>query len=332
VNLADVQSFFAARDMPFQWLVEPSANAPMIATAPAPLALDVDVAIVIPDVHLGIGPGDVFQENDILRVRRLERFLDVTSALRDNLHALGLRFAAVQLGDYYDVMRSSDPADPFEARLAIVLDAYPGAHAKAQAIPLLHCIGNHDHELYNHRDILPKLGINAHIVRALGPGVVACHGNDLVSLRDVELDVSYQTWLLSLLQSLSDMPVLGGAVEALERYFDKSLADPIFETPEQTSLAWPAAPPGVSPPAGWTAPWTVRDGAEQLGEPLLDWERSVLQPLDLAIVGHSHRPGISWCQVDVGRRIPLVDVGSWTYGRTNFAVVTPDGVGIAALS
>jgi hypothetical protein len=50
----------------------------------------------------------------------------------------------------------------------------------------------------------------------------------------------------------------------------------------------------------------------------------------VAFVGHSHRPGISWCPV-ASRRVPLIDVGSWTYGRAEFAVVCADGVGLARL-
>jgi hypothetical protein len=333
MNLADVQNFFAAHGLPFTWLTE-TARGPMLAVPPAPLALAVDVAIVIPDVHLGIGPGDAFQENDGSRVTRLEAFLDVVGELGVSVASSGSRFAAVQLGDFYDVMRTSDPAAPFEERLAIVLDAYPGVHAKAQALPLLHCIGNHDHELYDHRELLPRLGINAHITRALGPGVLAFHGNDLVSLRDVDLNIGYQTWLLSLVQTFVDMPAVGPLAGILQRFFDESLADPIFDKPGATSLPWPA-PAATLPrgdfPEGWTAPWTVRDQVEQLGEPMLDWERNVNQRLELAILGHSHRPGISWCEVDAGRRIPVVDVGSWTYGRSSFAVVTSEGVGVAHL-
>jgi hypothetical protein len=128
------------------------------------------------------------------------------------------------------------------------------------------------------------------------------------------------------------MPVLGGVAAALQRYFDASLQDPIFETLAHTSVAWPSAPTGTVAPSGWLAPWVVRDGAMQLGEPLLGWEQGVGQPLLAGIVGHSHRPGISWTEVDFERRIPLVDVGSWTYGRTSFGVVAADGIGVAEIA
>ena len=128
------------------------------------------------------------------------------------------------------------------------------------------------------------------------------------------------------------MPVVGDAVEALQRFFDTSLADPIFTDLDHTSLPWPPAPAGAAVPAGWSAPWVVRDDAAQLGVPLLAWEQSVRQDLRVGIVGHSHRPGISWTEVADGQSIPLVDAGSWTYGRTSFAVVGSDGVGVAELA
>lgn len=327
-TLESVVQSLSGAGVPVRWL-EQDNRGPMVARPVSPLSLAVDAAIVIPDVHLGVGPGDAFQESDPSRVVRLERFLDACDSLSAHL---GARVALVQLGDFFDVMRSSNPAASFEDRLAIVRRAYPTILDCASRLPLLHCIGNHDHELYDHRAELPSLGISAHIARSLGSGVLAFHGNDLVSLRDIELDDGYQTWLLSLVQTITNMPLVGGAVDALQRYFDASLEDPILGTPDHTSLPWPAAPAGATVSAGWTAPWIVRDDAEQLGEPLLDWERTTGSTLAIGILGHSHRPGIGWVEVDFERRIPLVDVGSWTYGRTNFAIVCPDGVGIAEIA
>jgi hypothetical protein len=331
VTLDEIAAFFAAQGLPIRWLAD-GGGPPMraVLTDGSALDLSVDAAVVIPDVHLGIGRSDAFQEGDATRTGRLERFLGVLARLKGSLPAG--RFAAVQLGDFFDVMRTSQPGASFTDRLAIVLRAYPNVAELATALPLLHCIGNHDHELFDHRADLGGLGINAHIVRALGPGVLAFHGNDLVSLANIQLSVDYQTWLLSLVQSVVSMPVLGDVVEALQRFFDRSLADPIFDDPSHTSLAWPRAPEGASVPQGWSAPWVVRDDAAQLGVPLLGWEQQVRQDLRLGIVGHSHRPGISFTEVADGQTIPLVDVGSWTYGRTNIAIVGTDGIGVAEIA
>jgi hypothetical protein len=329
MKVNDIAASLTAQGLQFHWLTD-AAGRPMQATlANGALALSVDAAIIIPDVHLGIGRGDCFQETDPTRVARFASFLNVLARLRDSLPPQ--RFAAVQLGDFFDVTRTTAPGASFDTRLDILFGAYPEIMRVATALPLLHCIGNHDHELFDNRAELPARGINAHIVRALGGGVLAFHGNDFVSLADVELDVNYQTWLLSLVQSVVTMPVIGPAIDALQRYFDASLQDPIFGDTNNTSLAWPVPPAGSVFPAGWSAPWVFRDGAAQLGQPLLCWEQDVGQQVTLAILGHSHRPGIGWTQIGFNRRVPLVDVGSWTYGRTNFAVVGTDGIGVAEL-
>lgn len=326
MHLDDVRAFFAAQGLPFTWLADEDAP-PMKALRATPLPLSVDAAIVVPDLHLGIGRGDPFQQADPARTTLLESFLDVLAMLRDSLPAG--RFAAVALGDFFDVMRALRPAASFAERLDDIRAAYPGVLDRAAELPLLHCIGNHDHELFDHRAELPALGINAHIWRFLGPGVIAFHGNDLVSLRDIDLDVAHQTALLSLVQSLASMPLAGPLVQALQRLGDQSLEDPIFGDPSHTSLPWPKA--SGTTPAGWSAPWVQRDHAQQLGVPLLDMQNRFGQLLDLAIVGHTHRPGISFTQTNAGHRIPLVDVGSWTYGRATFAVVCEEGVGIGVL-
>jgi hypothetical protein len=330
MRLVEVEDFFRDSGLPLHWLAD-AGQPPMKAmrTGGATLDLSVEAAVVIPDVHLSVGRDDSFQEKEPGRVTRFERFLDVLAALRDKLGAPN--FAAVQLGDFYDVMRTLTPWQTFEKRLAVVFDAYPSIVKRAQALPLLHCIGNHDHELFENRATLGALGINAHIARAIGPGVLAFHGNNLVSLRTVNLDINYQMWLLSLVQGLVEMPVGGELVSALQHLFDESLEDPIFANAAHTSLAWPPAGGGANRPEGWDAPWVVRESAAQLGEPLLDWENTLGKELKLAIIGHSHRPGIGWAEVAIDQRIPVVDVGSWTYGRTNFAVVCSDGVGVATL-
>jgi predicted phosphodiesterase len=52
----------------------------------------------------------------------------------------------------------------------------------------------------------------------------------------------------------------------------------------------------------------------------------------VALVGHTHRPGIDWTVVETGRGVPIVDAGSWTYGRAEFAVIAEDGIGLARLA
>jgi hypothetical protein len=120
--------------------------------------------------------------------------------------------------------------------------------------------------------------------------------------------------------------LLGVLGSFVQRVIDGSSKDPWSENP--ASVPWPkAAVPG---PAGWAAPWVGRSSAVQLGAAISGFELCVSQEMQVVLVGHSHRPGISWSPV-AGRRVPVVDVGSWTYGRAEFAVVCPDGIGIGRL-
>ena len=327
VNTNDILAFLKSCGLPVDWAAEADGQ-PMRCTTRygRALALSVDAAVILPDVHLGVGEGDAFQEEDPTRTARLERFLGVLEQLRNSLG--GEKFAAVQLGDFYDLLRAGDPTASFESRLGTVQVVYPRIASLGFSLPLLHCIGNHDHELFEHRTDLARLGINAHIARHLGDGVLALHGNDLVSLADIELNTDVQLWLLSLVQSLVTLPVIGGLADFLQRYYDDSLADPALA--DHVSLPWPSAASGkVVMPTDWSAPWVLRDSAMQLGVPLLGWAKAAQRDVQLAIVGHSHRPGISWTEVAAGQLIPLVDVGSWTYGRSTFGVLGSDGIGIA---
>jgi hypothetical protein len=94
------------------------------------------------------------------------------------------------------------------------------------------------------------------------------------------------------------------------------------------SAACGAAEPG---PDGWTAPWVARNDAVELGTVIRGCEKGLQHAVRIVFVGHSHRPGISWAPVTQLRDVPLIDVGSWTYGRTEFAVVATDGIGLAHL-
>jgi hypothetical protein len=94
------------------------------------------------------------------------------------------------------------------------------------------------------------------------------------------------------------------------------------------SKIWPKGVPG---PPGWSAPWVARNDAVDLGTVIRGFEKGLQSQVQVAFIGHSHQPGISWAPVTQLRNVPLVDVGSWTYGRAEFAIVATDGVGLAYL-
>src|SRR3954451_23365623 len=99
-SLLDVRQFFASAGLPFSWRNELGRQAILRPVSGG--ALGNGVAIVIPDVHLGIH-NDIFRFNDYTRSARLLRFLQVVTRLRDNVGAGA--FTAVQLGDWYDFWR-----------------------------------------------------------------------------------------------------------------------------------------------------------------------------------------------------------------------------------
>jgi UDP-2,3-diacylglucosamine pyrophosphatase LpxH len=277
------------------------------------------VAIIVPDVHLGWG-NDAFRYNDPARAQRLERFLDTVAALRA---AVGGRLDIVQLGDWYDFWRSPS-VTPAEAKHNIEAQ-YPGVVSRARELGVRHCIGNHDARLTQ-----PELraGLDVEIVRTVGHGhrVLCLHGHDTETLASIAVDESTARLGLNIVTALTSTPVLGPLAALIQRVVDGSSKEPWIDSAE--SLPWPNAK--VPGPAGWAAPWVGRGNAVPLGAAVSGFELCASRELQVVFVGHSHRPGIAWCPV-AGRRVPVVDVGSWTYGRTEFAVVCPDGVGLARL-
>jgi len=325
MNLKEVQDFFSGQALPIEWLPE-GATRMLIRPAAGTLDFDGEVAVVVPDIHLGNGPGDIFQDSHSERKGRLERFLDVLARLRDRVGSA--KFRAVQIGDFYDLWRKDLSADYAQACAAIESE-YDGVVQRAGALPLLHCIGNHDALFYRMRP--PVTQIDVAIWRTIGDRFLCFHGHDFVSLRDIEVDPGADPLFLSLANSIAKIPPLTSLDVALQAHFDQSFQeDPILSQPNLTSLPWPQIQKGAD---GWNAEsaWVARDNRSDIGQMLFDTEGVADIRIDVAFVGHTHRPGISWCLIEQNRRIPLIDVGSWTYGRSEFALVCTDGIGLARL-
>jgi hypothetical protein len=323
MKLQEVQDFFTSQKLSIKWLID-GATPMKLKPDSGTLEFKDDVAVVIPDVHLGTGPGDVFQEQSPERIARLENLLDVLASLRDKVSSA--KFQVVQLGDFYDLWRKSPSADYFET-CASIESQYSGIIARGRALPILHCIGNHDAAFYRMRP--PTSQIDAAVWRTIGDKILCFHGHDTISLRDLQVDPGAAPLLLSLTNSISGIPLLGPLDLKLQKYFDNSFfEDSIFSKPSLTSLPWPHSEPGAD---GWSALWVDRAGRGDIANMLFDAEGLAQIRIDVAFLGHSHRPGISWCRIEQNRRIPLVDVGSWTYGRSEFAIVCSDGIGLACI-
>jgi hypothetical protein len=323
--LTDARQWFADNHLPLSWRIEHDGpkNYYTFLRPPAGSVIEIaplSAAVVIPDIHLGWG-NDVFRFNDPGRERRLERFLDTLEALRAHLNGA---LDVVQIGDWYDFWRS--PGFTHGQAKAIIESQYAGVVQRARNLGVRHCIGNHDAAF---AEAVSRQGLDVEIVRTLGNGhrVLCLHGHDTETLASIAVDGTATSIGLNILNIFNTTVPLLGAVSALvQRAVDASFADPWSADPH--SLPWPKAK--VLGPNGWAAPWVARDGATQLGAALSGYELCVQTQVQVAFVGHSHRPGISWSPI-AGRRVPVVDVGSWTYGRSEFAVVCPDGIGIASL-
>ena len=324
MRLDDVRAWFSAHGVPCSWMVQRVGGKRIYQKLrpPTPERIDIaplELAIVIPDVHLGWG-NDAFRYNDPLRAHRLERFLDKVAALRA---AVGGKLDLVQLGDWYDFWRAPN-VSAFEAKANIEAQ-YQGIVARARELGMRHCIGNHDAKLVN-----PELraGLDVEIVRTLGSDhrVLCLHGHDTETLASIAVDESLPALGLGIVTVLTSAPVLGPVAALLQRVIEGSSKEPWVDSPE--SVPWPRA--SVPGPARWAAPWVGRTSAAQLGAAIAGFELCASREIQVALVGHSHRPGISWSPV-AGRRVPVIDVGSWTYGRAEFAVVCSDGIGLARL-
>jgi UDP-2,3-diacylglucosamine pyrophosphatase LpxH len=320
MKLQDVQHWFAAKGMPFSWRVEHGKPALLKRHDGTALPLGgMQVGVVIPDVHLGWG-NDVFRYNDPKRGDRLEKFLTLVTQLRDEVHALSV----VQLGDWYDIWRT--PPGSLETKKEAIEKQYAHIVALARGLKIQHCIGNHDAAFYAHPPAATDIDVA--IARQLGgPDIVCFHGHDFVTLENIVVEASGQASVLAGVNLFATaVPILGQLAAWIQMVADRT-RDPWYNEPK--SLAWDSAHLGL---AGWDAPWVARAGAVQIGPVIRSAEHAQnAHRVTLAIVGHTHRPGISWTPVAPNHSVPLIDAGSWTYGRAEFALVCEDGVGLAHL-
>jgi len=320
MKLLDVQQWFAAGGLPFSWRLEQARPALLKPKARPTIPLgSMEVGVVIPDVHLGWG-NDIFRYGANDRNVRLEKFLALLLLLKNKT-----RLAVVQLGDWYDIWRT--PPGNLAAKKHAIEQQYAAIVQMDRELGIEHCIGNHDAAFYSQPPA--RSDIDIAIARQLGgPDIICFHGHDFVTLQNVVVEANAQAAVLGAVNVFATaVPVLGQLAAWVQMIADRT-RDPHYNEP--TSLAWPHAPVGL---ANWDAPWIARDGAVEIGPVIRSAEHAQAnQRVTLAIVGHTHRPGISWSPVAPNHSVPLVDAGSWTYGRAEFALVCEDGVGLARFS
>lgn len=316
MTLNELLRWFASQGMPFRWRSERGKPALLLPRAGREVPLgDTEIAVVIPDVHLGWGD-DIFRYGSDHHAPRLERFLNMLLQLR----AAGHKLEVIQLGDWYDLWRT--PPGSFAAKRQAIEAHYPGIVAAARELRIAHCIGNHDAAFFG----MPPSDMDVAAARKLGGSQILCfHGHDLVSLKNIVVEARTQADVVGAVNVFATgVPVLGKLAAWVQMVADRT-RDPWYSEPR--SLPWEPTAHGLP---DWDAPWVARDGAIEVGPVIRSLEHDQAgQHFALAIVGHTHRPGISWSPVGPNHAIPLIDAGSWTYGRAELALVCRDGVGLA---
>jgi len=328
MELDDVLAWFNAKGFPFRWRSEPKVNGDLAILRPKngnTLTMgELEVAIVLPDIHLGAG-NDVFSRGVLAQSygARLTKFLNALAELRDQLGAD--KFRVVQVGDWYDFYRA--PLPTAAAQVQAIEAQYPGVCNAARALPVWHCIGNHDAALYKEPNATTsRFGI----AQPVGSNrMVAYHGHDTKTLEAIENADLGAAIALNIVDVVALFPILSPLANFFQMVADDSFEEVWTKGNTAGDKPWEKAN-GIEP-AAWTAPWVHRDDEATLVRAARGLEYVTDEPVEVVFIGHSHRPGISWAWITAQRQTALVDAGSWTYGRAEIAIVTPNGIGLAEI-
>jgi Calcineurin-like phosphoesterase len=290
--------------------------------------------VVLPDIHLSDDrDGDIFREQDAFRHARLRLFLSALVHVRDYVLHQGRRFSTVHLGDFYDVWRAyPEYADHPTSDYRRIEDAYADViDLLVNQLDVRVCVGNHDASLGRFppwwaRNQFGPNGRLAYAQRFAGDRVVAFHGHQVDQLERAmqgqagDAVVKVATLAAKKLSNPLSMLLQLGIDLAQDAFADPSLLE--------TGLlhaTWPKSEL-LKDTGGFTcACWCDRLSMAHVQRVL---EQTTFHAaLRLAFVGHSHRAGIS--AVQLGERfVPVIDCGSWAWGRSQFAVAVEGEVSL----
>ncbi|HKO51167.1 MAG TPA: hypothetical protein VJV79_25835 [Polyangiaceae bacterium] len=281
--------------------------------------------IAVPDVHLSDGSdGDIFLNGDPENATRLTATLGAINDYMDSENAQGASASVLQLGDWYDVWRAIG-RDSTQAQFATIdnVPAYQTLLRLDKELGLAHLIGNHDAS-FTHA--LPDRRVADGDRFRFGFGLVesngrcfALHGHQVDDILGVPSPPSDQqlVWLATLAAKY-----VTSAARNLEHFLDKEGAS------VGTVINWLTAMVGLNrpdpvpiprarkdAPAGFVGSFVERECNEQLLQIASKACRKLYgspNELELLIVGHSHKPCISWApHPDSKRPVVIVDAGSW---------------------
>jgi UDP-2,3-diacylglucosamine pyrophosphatase LpxH len=282
--------------------------------------------VAIPDVHISDGSaGDIFLAGNPSNVTR---FTATLGAINDFLDAEGDAATVLQLGDWYDVWRAIG-GDATQAQFAAIdnVAAYQALLELDKELGLAHLIGNHDasftHALPDRRVADgDRFRFGFSLMKSSGR-CYALHGHQVDDLVGVPSPPSDQqvVWLATLaakyvtsearnLQNFLDKEGVNAAsvVHWLGALVGLNRPDPVPA---------PRARKGTAGPA-FAGTFVDREAVDKLVRIAVDACKRLYVPpaeLELLVVGHSHKPCVSWTpHPDSDRPVIVVDAGSWVQG------------------
>ncbi len=283
--------------------------------------------IVLPDVHLSSGnDGDVFFDGSGENPRRLTAVL---KAMRD-FSQKSQPTTLLQLGDWYDVWRSvGQDATSSQYSLIDAVSDYQELLGLDKALELAHCYGNHDasftHALPDRRVAdQSRFRFGFGLLNSNGR-VYAMHGHQADSIqgqpnspgdiRAVWLGTLAATYLSSSFRNLEEYMDKQGNLEGARDWL-LNLVGLNRDDPQPQGRP---SQPGPNDGQTWAARFVKRESMASLvaiAQAATDRLYNNPTPLELLIVGHSHKPCIGWTSHPKTQKpVVVIDCGAWVYGQ-----------------
>ncbi len=292
--------------------------------------------IAIPDVHLGdAGAGDIFMSQNAANVTRLEAVLRALDAfLQTNPSTY-----AVQLGDWFDVWRTS-------GHDVVTMDYGKIQNAAAYAtlldldakIGLQHLIGNHDASFLNALPDMRASQPKAFRLGAwLGPSVYTMHGHQTdvtppVNSSSDEFFVAIATALATFVPSVTTFEAYVDRNYGLATAIGQSLLHGLrYQHDDPPPIPRPRDTRAVPASLDTSAPYAVRENADTLATIVKKVADMRGFHPKLLIVGHSHNPCVAWSTAG-GAPLVIADAGGWVYGQATILLGAGDRVSVFSIA
>ena len=270
---------------------------------------------------------------------RLTATLGAINEYLDAEAAQGASASVLQLGDWYDVWRAIGQ-DATQAQFAKIdnVPAYQTLLRLDKELGLAHLIGNHDAS-FTHA--LPDRRVADGDRFRFGFGLMQSHGrcfalhghqvDDLVGVPSPPSD-QQAVWLATLAAKY-----VTSSARSLQNFLDQegmSVGSALHWLLALVGLNRPDPTPSPRPrkdaPAGFIGSFVERESNEQLVQIAIRACRQLYatpNDLELLVVGHSHKPCISWTHhPNTQKPVIVVDAGSWVQGAAQILFGADDRI------